>query len=231
MRENITLLIVVMLAAAITAFAQNAGKTVMVQGHILSIDDSDRITFAGKDGTIYAAWLLAVDAPDKDQDSYKKAKKRLADLLEDKDVTAAVHQAENGKYVAAVFVEGQDISLRMLQDGLAWFYPAHTRELTPGEREKYSQAEISARTAKVGLWDEKDPVAPWIFRGEKIGPEPAKAIVPETAPAPRFLTSEETKPVPGRAYVLGPRGGCYYLNDKGYKVYVKDKTLCGVKPQ
>ena len=121
----------------------------------------------------------------------------------------------------------------MLQDGLAWFYPVHSRQLTAGEREKYTQAEASARTAKLGIWDAKDPVAPWVLRGEKIEPAAAKveAIKAEDGDAPRYITSDEISPVPGRSYVLGPRGGCYYLNDKGYKVYVKDKSLCGGKPQ
>lgn len=30
-----------------------------------------------------------------------------------------------------------------------------------------------------------------------------------------------------RTYIRGSRGGCYYLNDSGKKVYVKDKSLCG----
>ncbi len=30
----------------------------------------------------------------------------------------------------------------------------------------------------------------------------------------------------GKTYIRGSRGGCYYLNESGKKVYVKDKTLC-----
>jgi hypothetical protein len=29
-----------------------------------------------------------------------------------------------------------------------------------------------------------------------------------------------------RKYILGPRGGCYYLNENGAKVYVRNKELC-----
>jgi endonuclease YncB( thermonuclease family) len=237
MREKITLLIIVLLITAIGGHAQSepartlANKK-MVQAHVLSIDDSDRVTFADKNGTVYSAMLLAADAPEREQGSFKKARKKLSDLLEDKDVTAIVRDTGSGKFAAAIYVDGQDVSLRMLQDGLAWYYPAHAKELSPSEREKYLQAEAAARTAKTGLWDDKDPVAPWIFRGEKIEPESLKteaAKADAVAPAKPFLVSDETKPVPGRTYILGPRGGCYYLNDKGYKVYVKDKSLC-VKP-
>jgi endonuclease G len=30
----------------------------------------------------------------------------------------------------------------------------------------------------------------------------------------------------GRTYILGPRGGCYYLDEKGEKKYEKDKSKC-----
>lgn len=42
-------------------------------------------------------------------------------------------------------------------------------------------------------------------------------------------TSEPTKKIgsDGRTYVRGSRGGCYYINENGNKVYVKDKSLCG----
>lgn len=58
---------------------------------------------------------------------------------------------------------------------------------------------------------------------------------PETKPSSATATPE-TKPVAlssstksvssGRTYQKGPRGGCFYLNSSGSKVYV-DKSYCG----
>src|SRR6187549_1091952 len=110
MHKKIVLPLLLLLAAAAGIFAQKSdtSKPVMVQAHVLSIDDSDRLTFATKDGTVYAASILAADAPDKDQDLYKKSKKRFTKLLDGKDVTAIVHKLEDGKFAAAVFVGGKD---------------------------------------------------------------------------------------------------------------------------
>ena len=52
-------------------------------------------------------------------------------------------------------------------------------------------------------------------------------IVPETKPA-ALTTSPATKAVPvtpsvTRVYQKGPRGGCYYLNSSGSKIYVDHK--------
>ena len=84
-----------------------------------------------------------------------------------------------------------------------------------------AKAQAAAKASKTGLWDDKNAIAPWTFRGEK-GELPV-----DTEPTP---AAPKSVPVPGRAYILGPRGGCYYLNEQGIKVYVKDKTLCQ-KPQ
>lgn len=37
--------------------------------------------------------------------------------------------------------------------------------------------------------------------------------------------AEKPKPVMGRTYVRGPRGGCHYMNESGKKIYV-NKDLC-----
>lgn len=50
---------------------------------------------------------------------------------------------------------------------------------------------------------------------------------PKTANATTLASpsAEKPKPIMGRTYVRGPRGGCHYVNDKGKKVYV-NKDLC-----
>lgn len=48
---------------------------------------------------------------------------------------------------------------------------------------------------------------------------------PEPATKTLIMTPTPPPPVPGRTYAKGPRGGCYYLNAKGAKVYV-DHSYC-----
>lgn len=61
-------------------------------------------------------------------------------------------------------------------------------------------------------------------------PEPkpdAKTTSQSSEPIQKTLIMEPkpTPPVPGRTYLKGPRGGCYYLNSSGTKVYV-DHSHC-----
>ena len=213
--------------------AVKASKVIRVRGNVLAVEDSNRIKFAADDGSVYTLSLLAVDAPDEKQSYYKKAKKRLTELIEGKEVTAMVRSGDKVDRTAVIYAGAEDVGLRLIQDGLAWYFPVHSREQSTSEREKYIQAEAVARAARLGLWEDRNPVPPWTFRGEKIelerdAPLTSSSVMTSTPP-PAASRPPETR-VPGRTYILGPRGGCYYLNDKGYKVYVKDKSLCD-KPQ
>ena len=211
------------------AFAQQSGvkafKVTRLKGNILQVEDSDRVKVAADDGNVYSVTLLGVDAPDEKQDSFKKAKKRLSELLNGKDVTLMLRANDKSETYAVIYSAGEDVGLQLIQDGLAWYSPGRSGGQTASDREKYSQAQSAAKAARLGLWADKNPISPWAFRGE-TSQLPVEA---ETVSPPPNAASKSV-PVPGRTYILGPRGGCYYLNDQGIKVYVKDKALCQ-KPQ
>lgn len=54
----------------------------------------------------------------------------------------------------------------------------------------------------------------------------ATTVPDANAPKPAALTSAPAKSADGRVYQKGSRGGCFYLNSKGNKVYV-DHKFCG----
>lgn len=66
---------------------------------------------------------------------------------------------------------------------------------------------------------------------DELEPPPTRQTAPlNTAPVPVYTPS--TKPEPrtpsssrSGGYILGPRGGCYYISGSGRKVYV-DRSLC-----
>lgn len=49
--------------------------------------------------------------------------------------------------------------------------------------------------------------------------------IPEPKTATATTVAEKPKPIMGRTYVRGPRGGCHYVNESGKKIYV-NKDLC-----
>jgi hypothetical protein len=64
---------------------------------------------------------------------------------------------------------------------------------------------------------------------EKIEPVqyyPATVITDTNAALKeKYMVVKPVYKSPARRYIRGPRGGCYYINDNGSKVYV-DRSIC-----
>lgn len=106
--------------------------------------------------------LAEIDAPEKAQPFGHRSKEALS--AQCFGVVAAIKPRTLDRYgrtVARVECRGEDASSQQVRKGLAW---AFTRYLTdPAIRD----AENAARGAKVGLWADQAPVAPWDWRREQ----------------------------------------------------------------
>ncbi|MEP7076621.1 MAG: thermonuclease family protein [Acidobacteriota bacterium] len=192
----------------------------LLEGKAVIVYEGDVISIQGRDHKIYSIRLQGIDAPDEKQNNFKKSKNRLADLILGKEVKVLVHKKTDlDRYVGSVYLDGRDVGLTQIEDGMAWHYKALSYEQTTEDRKRYAIAEQKARTDRKGLWEEKDPVAPWDFRGD------VKLVENVATKTPAVVNTAT-----GRTYVMGPRGGCYFVNESGAKVYVRDKTLCS-KPE
>jgi micrococcal nuclease len=104
--------------------------------------------------------LDGIDAPEKGMPYNKKAKQFLASQIFGKQVT--IKNLGLDKYkrtIAKIYLNNKDINLLMLEKGWAWHYKKHNSETS------YSQAELRAKAAKIGLWaDPSTPIAPWEVR-------------------------------------------------------------------
>lgn len=209
-------------------------KTNLIEGKVSLVYDGDTISVTTKDGKIYSIWLKTIDAPESKQNYAKKSRKMLADLIEGKDVKVIIYKKDvYDRYIGTVYYNGQDVGLRQIEAGMAWHFKQYAYEQNAEERKIYAQAELKARTDKIGLWEDSNPVAPWEFRSGKktkdTNPNETSATVENsssttTSNTPANSSSQNNKS--DRTYILGPRGGCYYVSESGRKVYVKDKSLC-----
>lgn len=202
----------------------NRGQTQMsvaelIEGRVVTVEDGDTITVQRPDQSKVTVRLLAVDAPEFKQDNFKKSKKSLSDLVMTKDVTVKVISKDSlDRLIGIVLVGGQDVGLLQLQRGMAWHYLRFSYEQTAEARRQYAESQAKAQAAGVGIWDEKRPIPPWVFRGDPLE-------APRSTSAAQYDRSA-VPPPPDRKFILGPMGGCYYLADDGHKVYVKDKSRC-----
>jgi len=52
----------------------------------------------------------------------------------------------------------------MIEIGLAWHYKDYEKEQSKKDKDLYSQAELKAREAKIGLWQLSKAIEPSAFR-------------------------------------------------------------------
>ncbi|MGB7201456.1 MAG: thermonuclease family protein [Pyrinomonadaceae bacterium] len=181
----------------------------LIDGRVIRVVDGDSITVQSKGQIVYAVKLQAIDAPDVGQPFFEEARKSLSKLILNKDVRVVINTTY-GKdmIIGSLYRNGQDIGLTLIEQGLAWHFKRFAFQQNASARKSYSDAQSSASAARIGLWADEKPVAPWDFRGEST-----------------ILPSKNE-----RKYLVGPKGGCYYVSESGRKVYVQDKTLCGLSP-
>ena len=63
-----------------------------------------------------------------------------------------------------MLVGEEDACLEQLSAGYAWHYKKYQNEQTETDRQLYSKAEIEARNAKRGLWQDPHAMPPWEYR-------------------------------------------------------------------
>ena len=233
-----------------------------ITGKVVGVHDGDTATVLDASKTQYKFRFNGIDAPELKQDFGNKSKQNLSDLIFGKEVTVIYNKVDKyGRFVGKIMVNGIDANLEQIKAGLAWHYKKYADEQSEADRKAYSDAEAEAKNARKGFWVLPNPTPPWDHRAEiKTKQEAEKAnrkylvgakggcyylnssgnksyvdkkfcanipTVVKSETKPEKSADEETKKSDGRTYIKGSRGGCYYLNASGKKIYVSDKSLCG----
>lgn len=197
-----------------TAFSQ---KNMTITGQVIEVIDGDTIRVS-RSSNVHTIKLAGIDAPEQQQPFGPEAKKHLFNLIFRKKVVVHVYKNDkHERFVGKLVLNGRDINLQMLKDGFAWHYKKYHYEQSTEDRIRYSESEKTSRNLSKGLWAEKKPIAPWVWRIQikKLNQETRKQSRQKSRLRPLF-------------YIRGPRGGCYYITSGGNKRYV-NRSLCGQK--
>ena len=151
------------------------------QATFVSIEDGDTLTVrALASGEASVIHVAGVDAPEPSQPGGAEATAFLANLVSGKTMTVRLKGALDR--FAQIEVDGADVSLLVIRNGMAWHCPRFANE--PG----LAAAEAEARSAKRGVWSRPQPTPPWIYRGAGVCWEQQKA----PAKSPRVPDVPET---------------------------------------
>jgi endonuclease YncB( thermonuclease family) len=141
-----------------------AGNAFAFQGKVVSVTDGDTIKVL-QDGKEVKVRLYGVDTPEKKQDFGQVAQDYTAKLIAGKNVEVeAVDEDRYGRTVGIVKEGGQCINEELVRAGYAWVYPQYCKRVECG---KWKGLEEQAREKRLGLWKDKNPMAPWEWRKKK----------------------------------------------------------------
>jgi len=145
-------------------------------GRIVGVIDGDTVDLLTDAKVLMRIRLSGIDAPEKKQPFGNAAKRMLSALTFDRRVVVSAKKKDRyGRYVGKVFVGGTDANLQMVQHGLAWHYKKYERQQSSEDRVLYAEAELKAKAKRIGVWADKDSVAPWDFRQPNRGRSRAAA--------------------------------------------------------
>ncbi len=163
LRQNLAAFTLVALALASAASAAASTLT----GRVVGVSDGDTVTVLDASKRTHKVRLLGIDSPEKKQPFGERAKQSLSDLVFDKQVSVeGGKQDRYGRSLGKIMLDGQDINLEQIRRGMAWHYRQYARDQSPQDRAAYAEAENAARSKRVGLWQDANPVPPWSFRRE-----------------------------------------------------------------
>ena len=156
-KKTIVIPIVIMIFMGNSAWAETI-ESVLVEK---IIDGDSLLVRSGNKRMEIRLW--GIDTPEYRQPYSKKAKKLTRKLLEGKVVNLYIKDRDKyGRLVAMVTTENQESANEILiKKGLAW---VHIRYCQDSICDSWRSLQDKARAKRLGLWREKNPVAPWVWK-------------------------------------------------------------------
>lgn len=156
------------------ALAEPAALPTPFRAKVLRVTDGDTLVVAYGDGSLTVR-LDAIDAPEQGQPWGSPARHRLLAMTESRIVEVRPRDWDHQRLVARVWVAGQDASLVLVAEGLAWHYRRFSSDAG------LSAAEKAAREGEKGLWQDVQPIPPWEWRRNPEARGPLRLAVPPAA--------------------------------------------------
>jgi len=155
-RRTISLIAVFLVAMLLMA------KVKVINGKVTAVKDGDTIeVLVAK--KLYRIRLDGIDCPEMKQPYGAKAKAFASALVFGKMVNVHIKNKDRyNRHVGIVYLpDGKNLNRELVKAGLAWHYKAYSKD------KDLASLEQQARKRKLGLWQDKNPIAPWSYRQSK----------------------------------------------------------------
>ncbi|WP_370390238.1 thermonuclease family protein [uncultured Winogradskyella sp.] len=130
-------------------------------GKVIGVKDGDTVVVLDSLKKSTTLRLAEIDCPEKNQPFGTKAKQFTSSQVFGKTVKYIVTDIDRyGRAIAMIFYGKTDkyLSAELVKNGLAWHYKKYSKSRS------LAKWELEARTKKIGLWADPNPIKPSIWR-------------------------------------------------------------------
>jgi micrococcal nuclease len=139
----------------------------IIRGKVTNVFDGNTIELVTEQDEFYKIKLAGIDCPEVQQPFGPEAKNLLEKSVKGKKVEVFVQGKNRWGVRQAIVIpaRGNDPRIKLLAQGLAW---TSEKNANP----EFESLRLDALTRAKGLWKDKDPIPPWIFRRQQTMLEP-----------------------------------------------------------
>ena len=140
-----------------------------LHARVTRVADGDTVYIKDDEGKEARVRLLGIDAPESKQADGVQSAEHLKRNLRDAEYHVQViyrGRDQYGRIIGKLVADGKDLNLDQIKTGNAWVYKNYLRDLQPGDKKLYLNAEENARTKRIGLWADPNPQNPRDWRRE-----------------------------------------------------------------
>ena len=131
-------------------------------GQVIRVSDGDTCDVETPSGRVVRIRIYGIDAPELAQPFGKESRKYLdKKILRQQVIIEKYYDDQYGRCVGRVIMNGKDLALELLEEGIVWHYVQYCNDPA------YAKAEQQARQEQKGLWKSSDggePTPPWEYR-------------------------------------------------------------------
>ncbi|MCW9732009.1 thermonuclease family protein [Avibacterium sp. 20-15] len=137
-----------------------ANATRIIPCRVVAISDGDTFRCLLENNKQIKVRLDSIDAPEKKQPFGNKSRQALANLIYKQFVQLQITGYDRYQRTLATVYnqQGQNVNLMMIKQGMAWVYARYAKD------QHYFTAQQLARSQRIGLWQDPQPIPPEQWR-------------------------------------------------------------------